>query len=66
MKIQKLNDGHSHNHDEIVDQISDLTVRCPECPSYIYDDSQYQCGTCGGGGIIHVLDWINEQLKNVK
>lgn len=66
IKIEKRGDGHSYIHNEIVDSIGNLTVECPECRHYIYDDPQYQCVTCGGGARIHVLDWINEQLKNVK
>lgn len=49
---------------EIIDRISSLTIDCPECEIIIYDDEQYQCGTCNGGSRIYVLDWIIEEINN--
>lgn len=52
-----------YTRNEIIDRISQLTVNCPECENIIHDDPQYQCGTCGGGSEIRVLDWVNNRIK---
>lgn len=57
-------DGWDYVRNEIIDRISNLTVDCPECESIIHSDEQYQCGTCGGGGVIFVMSWIKDELKN--
>lgn len=52
----------TETHKEIVDQIKQLYVDCPEC-EYMFSDSQYTCATCwceGGGGQINVLQWLKE------
>jgi ribosomal protein L37E len=55
-------DGWHYVRNEIIDRISDLAIDCPECESIIYDDAQYQCGTCGGGAKINVLNWVKKQV----
>jgi hypothetical protein len=54
---------------EILNRIIDLRVECPECES-MWDDDQYQCGTCGcdgAGNQIAVLPYIKEHgLLNIK
>jgi len=57
-------EGYAYVKNEIIDRVSALYVDCPECETIIHDDEQYQCGTCGGGGRINVLDWVKNQIKN--
>jgi len=59
----KIGNSFSYVHDEIIDRINELTIDCPECETIIYDDPQYQCGTCDGGSRINVLTWIEKQIK---
>jgi DNA-directed RNA polymerase subunit M/transcription elongation factor TFIIS len=61
--FNKQNTEHSYVHDEIVDRISGLYIDCPECENIIHSDEQYQCGTCGGGVRINVLNWVKEQAE---
>lgn len=56
-------DGWHYTHNEIIERISELYINCPECESIIHSDSQYQCGTCGGGAKINVLRYITEDAK---
>lgn len=59
--LNKSNGEWDYIHDEIIDRINRLTIECPECETIHFSDDQYQCGTCGGGGIIHVGQWIKQQ-----
>lgn len=61
MALEKKGGEWDYVHDEILDRISVLYVECPECENIIHDDEQYQCGTCGGGGRVHVLSWIKKR-----
>lgn len=54
-------EGWDYTRNEIIDRISSLTIDCPECENM--DDEQYQCGTCGGGSRISVLDWMKNEIK---
>jgi rRNA maturation endonuclease Nob1 len=51
---------------EIIDRIKHLTIDCPECENIIHSDDQYQCGTCGGGATIYVMDWVKNNLNEEK
>lgn len=51
--------------EEILDDIKQLEVDCPDC-KWMYSDPQYTCTTCwheGGGGKINVLQWLKENLE---
>ena len=56
----KNNSDEYNVHSEIINRISSLNLEidCPECENIIFDDEQYQCGTCGGGAKINVLSWL--------
>jgi DNA-directed RNA polymerase subunit RPC12/RpoP len=48
--------------EEILSDIKNLRVDCPDCHG-LYDDDQYTCTTCwheGGNGSINVFDWLQE------
>lgn len=62
---QPKNDGWEYTHNEIISRLSNLTIDCPECETIIHSDEQYQCGTCGGGSKIYVLDWLRKQSKQI-
>ena len=53
--------------ENILDEIGEFYIDCPECT--YSDDDGYQCGTCGcggGNGRIHVLSWIKENIKKLE
>lgn len=62
----KNDDRWGYTRNEIIDRISSLTIDCPECENIIHSDEQYQCGTCGGGSRIFVLDWVKNQIENIR
>lgn len=57
MQIKTMNE-------EILERIEKLYIDCPECEYIIYDDEQYQCITCGGGGQINVLEYFKQTFNN--
>lgn len=61
--FEKVNDKWSNIHDTILDNISVLTIECPECVGIIDSDDQYQCMTCEGGSEINVLEWVTKKFK---
>ena len=55
---------HQEIQDEIISQIKELHVNCPDCGDVTYDD-QYTCTTCwnqGGNGSINVAEYIKENI----
>lgn len=61
--LEKKGGEWDYVNDEIISRIGELHIDCPECENIIGSDEQYQCGTCGGGAKINVLEWIKSQLK---
>lgn len=50
---------------EIVDEIRQLEIICPDCAD-MYSDDQYTCTTCwceGGQGRINVIEWLKDNLN---
>lgn len=59
-----LEESNSYIRIEILDRIGLLYIDCPECENIIGSDEQYQCCTCGGGGRINVLSWVNSESND--
>ena len=63
--IQFENTNDDGVRGEIIERFSALKIDCPECETIIYEDHQYQCGTCGGSGCIFVLPWVKSEVKDI-
>jgi len=59
----------SNTQAEILEEIKSIRIPCPECGHSLLEDDQYTCTTCwamGGGGKIHVYEWLQENKKLVE
>jgi len=53
--------------EQLVGDIKNLTISCPECSCM--EDEDYQCNTCncsGGDNVIYVYKYIFENIKLFK